>query len=151
MPNSHNFWIFPEFVLEFAIQVLDISTKMAFSQNTQHLNLFCTCICSAPRWCFARTPLSGEHLNGIQSEHFIFVIFWCQDGSRPNLIGLYERAFHKDSESGLNSKMVIGTQMSFIQNTAVIGLNSPVANQKVLEAHKELCKKIMTEVVQIFV
>ena len=49
---------------------------------------------------------------------FYFCHFWCQDGSRPNLIGSHERAFHKDSESGLNSKMVIGTQMTFTQNTA---------------------------------
>ena len=28
------------------------------------------------------------------------------------------RAFHKDSESGLNSKMAIGTYESFPQNTA---------------------------------
>ena len=51
--------------------------------------------------------------------HFlIFVIFGCQNGSRPNLIGSYERAFHKDSKSGLNSKMVIGTQIGNSQNTA---------------------------------
>ena len=45
MANSeHNFWISPVFVLEFAILVLNISTKMAFSQNTfaMHLGTNCT-------------------------------------------------------------------------------------------------------------
>ena len=59
----------------------------------------------APKWHRVRTL-------------FIFVIFWCQDGSRPNLVGSYERAAHKDFESSLNSKMVI--QMTFTQNTAEI-------------------------------
>ena len=61
---------------------------MAFCQNTFKWR--------APKWHLVRTL-------------FILVIFWSHDGSRPNLIGSYESAFHKDSESGLNSKMAIGT------------------------------------------
>ena len=36
----------------------------------------------------------------------------------PDLICLYGRAFHKDSESSLNSKMAIGTYVGNSQNTA---------------------------------
>ena len=110
-----------ELVLKFAILVLSIKHQNGFfpehlaPKSVLHLYLLCTqmVFCQntfmwrAPKWHLVRTL-------------FIFVIFWCQDGSRPNLIGSYERAFHKDSESGLNSKMVIGTQMTFSQNTAAL-------------------------------
>ena len=108
-----------ELVLNFAILVLSIkhqngffpehlAPKSVLSKSVLHTQMvFCqnTFMWRAPKWHLVRTL-------------FIFVIFWCQDGSRPNLIGSYERAFHKDSESGLNLKKVIGTQMSFIQNRA---------------------------------
>ena len=99
-----------EFVLKFAILVLNIKHQNGFfpehlaPKSVLPLYLFCTkmAFCQntlmwrAPKWHLVRTL-------------FIFVIFWCCDGSRPNLIGSYERAFHKDSDSGLNSKMAIGT------------------------------------------
>ena len=139
-----------EFVIKFAILVLNIkhqndffpehpapkyvlhldmfSTQMAFCQNTF--------MWRAPKWHLVRTL-------------FIFVIFRCQDGYRPNLIGSHERAFHMDSKSGLNSKMVIGTQMTFTQNTAdgcihceirVFGLFTPFCSQSdVMELNHLIC------------
>ena len=103
-----------ELVLNFAILVLNHQHQNGFfpehlaPKSVLHLYLLCTqmVFCQntfmwrAPKWHLVRTL-------------FIFVIFWCQDGSRPNLIGSYERAFHKDLESGLNSKMVIGTQIGY--------------------------------------
>ena len=80
-------------------------TQMAFCQNTF--------MWRAPKWHLVRTL-------------FILFNFWCQDGSRPNLIGSYERAFHKDS--GLNSIMVIGTQIGNSQNTAEV--SSPIKMKK---------------------
>ena len=54
---------------------------------------------------------------------FEFWSFWGgYDGSRPNLIYSYARAFHKDSESGLNSKMAIGT---YAHNNIATLLYSP--------------------------
>ena len=73
---------------------------MVFCQNTF--------MWRAPKWHWVRTL-------------FILVILWSHDGSRPNLIGSYESAFHKDFESGLNSKMAIGTNVGNSQNTAEVG------------------------------
>ena len=48
--------------------------------------------------------------------------FWSffdvKGGSRTNQISSYARAFEKDSESDLNSKMAIGTYVGNSQNTA---------------------------------
>ena len=37
-------------------------------------------------------------------------------GSRPYLVSSYDVAFHKNPKFGLNSKMIIGTKIGFIQN-----------------------------------
>ena len=112
-----------EFVLKFGNLVLNIKHQNGFfpehlaPKSVLHLYLFCTqmAFCQntfmwrAPKWHLVRTVLSF---------FVIFVIFWCQDGSRPNLICSYERAFLKDSESGLNSKITFSTYFTNSQNTA---------------------------------
>ena len=104
-----------ELVLKFAILVLNISTKMAFSQNTFAMPLGTNCT----QMAFCQNTFMWRAPKWQSSEHvWVWVIFWCQDGSRPYLIGSYDGAFHKDSKSGLNSKMVIGTQIGFTQNRA---------------------------------
>ena len=40
----------------------------------------------------------------------------------PNLIGSSDVDFHKDSKSGLNSKIMFGTKESFVQTTAEVTL-----------------------------
>ena len=110
-------------------------------QENQHLNGFLPeHFCRAPKFvlhldgtlmafCQNTTSFMGESTQMAFSQNtfypfLIFVIFWCQDGSGPNLIVSYERAFHKDSESGLNSKMVISTQIGYSQNRAAVRLHS---------------------------
>ena len=72
---------------------------------------------------FAILVLNIKHQNGLFPEHlapksFLHLYLSCtQMAFRPNPIGLHERAFLKHSESGLNSKMVIGTQIGNSQNT----------------------------------
>ena len=108
-----------EFVIKFAILVLNIKHQNDFfpehfaPKSGLHLDIFSTQMAFCQNTSMWRAPKC--HL---VRTLFIFVIFWCQDGFRPNLIGSHERAFHKDSESGLNSKMVIGTQIGNSQNTA---------------------------------
>ena len=82
--NQHQDGIFPEHLAPKSVLHLNLlCTQMAFCQNTF--------MWRAPKW------QSSEHV-------WVWVIFWCQDGSRPYLINSHDGAFHKDSKSGLISK-----------------------------------------------
>ena len=108
-----------ELVLKFAILVLNHQHQNGFfpehlaPKSVLHLYLLCTQMVFCQNTFMWRAPKwqSSEHV-------WMWVIFWCQDGSRPCLISSYDGAFYKDSKSGLNSKMVIGTQIGFTQNRA---------------------------------